>query len=405
LSATALQERITSAVGVEIAEELAAGATVIADVASEVNSWLTKVGITGRRAADWVGSKEGGGGGDALGAALQEQARCADGPLSSVELLVAALETEAVIEGGDGDDQGRGEELALEYCMDLGDWGVYLSSLAVAPASIGTVLRLYSQQALRGASAESAAGLDIIGQELLRVQGCFSSLLEGEAAGLLSSLFRRHLERPLSAALTAGYELDGAEMEKRSGNSDIVRTIHVFAGRSGSATASSSTAASSSSSSSSSSSAPQPAFSATGSGSAQTTESFLEKNVQSHCTLAAYGTLLVELAKLLSDTFVEAIVGHCRFSEWGALLLHEEALGMVRVLEEASEPTQRSTKDAFAPLLWALKLLSVNQLADLRHYSVPAEARLDDGKAREILKRRVDFLPSEVASVKIRFAP
>jgi hypothetical protein len=142
-----------------------------------------------------------------------------------------------------------------------------------------------------------------------------------------------------------------------------------------------------------------------GSGSAKATESFLEKNVKPHCTLAAYGTLLVELAKLLSDTFVEAIAGHCRFSEWGALLLHEEALGMVRVLEEASEPAQRSTKDAFAPLLWALKLLSVNQLADLRHYSVPTEARLDDSKAREILKRRVDFLPSEVASVKIRFAP
>jgi hypothetical protein len=405
LSATALQERITSAVGVEIAEELSAGATVIADVASEVNSWLTKVGITGRRVADWAGAKDGGaGGGDALGAALQEQARCADGALSGVELLVAALETETVVEGSDDDDQGRGQRLALEFCMDLGDWGVYLSALAVAPASIGAVLRLYSQQVHRGASIEAASGLDIIGRELIRVQGCFSALLEGEAAGLLSSLFRRHLQQPLSAALSASYELDGAEMERRSGDSDIVRTIHAFAGTSSSTAATA--AATASSASSSSTSAPQPGHSATSAGSWQATESFLGKNVKPHCTLAAYGTLLVELAKILSDTFVEAVVGHCRFSEWGALLLHEEALGMVRVLEEASEPTQRSTKDAFAPLLWALKLLSVNQLADLRHYAVPsAKACMDDAKAREILKRRVDFLPSEVASVKIRFTP
>lgn len=130
----------------------------------------------------------------------------------------------------------------------------------------------------------------------------------------------------------------------------------------------------------------------------------LEISVKPFCSLAAYGALLVQLGKLISETFLATILSDCTFTEWGALLLHEEALGMVRVVEEAAEHTQRNTKDSFAPLVWALKLLSLNQLADIRHYTIPAIAAMDDETARALLRKRVDFSPDAVSKLKIKFS-
>lgn len=156
------------------------------------------------------------------------------------------------------------------------------------------------------------------------------------------------------------YSIDGSEMELRSGNSPLVRCITQFAGAGG----------------------------------------HMELEMRRHFSLQAYGVLLLELAGLLCERFL-AHLGALSLTEWGALLLHQEALATVKILEEASEATQSNVRGPLLPLLWALKLVSVNQLADLRHYTVPA-GTLDEAAARRLLERRVDFSPEAVAKCRLK---
>lgn len=351
LTAESIQEKLTHAVGAEIAEELAAGATVIADVANGVNSWLS--GISGRS-----------GGAKSvvdIGHALQEHARVGSA-VSSVDLLVAALEIET---DGEGHRGSAREDSVVEFCLAPEDWGIFISGLAVAPTSIESLRKLYSVP-VHGASRECIEGMAIIVQELSRVARCYADQVDNEARSFLTGLFEKHLQDKLATAIFAGYAIDGAEMEKRSGDSELVRAIHGFLG-------------------------------------SGQTDGFLEAHVRPYFSTAAYGILLMQLAKLISETLLAAILAHCTFTEWGALLLHEEILGAIRAFEEAAELNLRSMRDAFTPLIWALKLLSVNQLADVRHYTVPAISGLDDPTARSLLMRRLDFPPDAVNKLKIKF--
>ena len=191
LDQRAMQEQLSSTLGDDIAEELAAGASAIKDVARGVNSWLT--GIAGRgRGLLSVPVASGGTRQTDLGYALQEHAKKTDGSAAStVDLLVAALETDA-----DADVRGA---LELELCMSLEDWGVYLSGLAVPTSSIATVRRLYAIP-VNGASCESRQALRIVEQELSRVGVLYARFLEQEARVLLRGTLEKHLDGPLAAA-------------------------------------------------------------------------------------------------------------------------------------------------------------------------------------------------------------
>ena len=107
---------------------------------------------------------------------------------------------------------------------------------------------------------------------------------------------------------------------------------------------------------------------------------------------------------------------------------------MIRILEEASEnsainvsftavnqstglnPPFVSIKDAFSPIMWALKVLTLDQPADIRKYVIPlgvidsssegdtcSSGFLSETKIRNIMGRRVDFLKDAVLKVKITF--
>lgn len=149
-------------------------------------------------------------------------------------------------------------------------------------------------------------------------------------------------------------------MERRSGNSEVVRQITRFAGPGG----------------------------------------FVEREMRGNLSTPAFSAVLLQLAALLGERFL-AHIHASSFSEWGALLLHEEALATVRVLEESAEATQGSVRAPLLPLLWALKLLSVGQLADIRHYTVPAGV-LDEAAARAVLGRRADFSAEAVGRCRLK---
>ena len=146
--------------------------------------------------------------------------------------------------------------------------------------------------------------------------------------------------------------------------------------------------------------------------------------------------MLLQLASLLNSAILDYIV-KTTFSEWGALLLHREVLAVVRTFDEACDesyfktsagavrnkstnvngvPILSSAKDAFSPLIWALKILTLDQPGDIRKYVVPISvtATISDGqndgsdaglltelKIRKIMGRRTDFPKDAVLNVKI----
>lgn len=88
------------------------------------------------------------------------------------------------------------------------------------------------------------------------------------------------------------------------------------------------------------------------------------------------------------------------FSEWGAMLLQQEVLTIMRGFEEALLDSDVSVRPLFSSLLWCTTLLVLDQPADVRRYRIPAAA-LDETAARAVMARRVDFSREAVGKVKI----
>ena len=123
--------------------------------------------------------------------------------------------------------------------------------------------------------------------------------------------------------------------------------------------------------------------------------------------------------------------GGVMFSEWGALLLQGEVAAVARSFDEAADiaadaaaPAASATatattaattaassrvriKAAFAALVWATKLLALDQPADIRRYAMPTtglDPPLTEERVRALLARRVEFSRDAVQRVKINFA-
>lgn len=141
--------------------------------------------------------------------------------------------------------------------------------------------------------------------------------------------------------------------------------------------------------------------------------------------------MLLQLAWVLNTHLLENLT-HIAFSEWGALLLNQEVLSIIRTFDDAcdesyfkssiiskkyqpsvpSYPVWCSIKEAFAPLTWALKILTLDQPADVKRYIIPMSvtARLSEAtspglltesKIRKIMASRTDFHRDAVQNVKI----
>ena len=105
---------------------------------------------------------------------------------------------------------------------------------------------------------------------------------------------------------------------------------------------------------------------------------------------------------------------------------------MIRILEEAYEISANrisfsavnqvtdlnlpfvSIKDVFAPIIWALKVLTLDLPADIKKYVIPlgvidsnsvgdtcSSGLLSENKIRNIMGRRVDFSKDAVLKVKV----
>ena len=54
------------------------------------------------------------------------------------------------------------------------------------------------------------------------------------------------------------------------------------------------------------------------------------------------------------------------FSEWGSMLLYKEVIGTVDCLEHEADSVDITVRPWFAKLLWALKILTLDQVTHRR---------------------------------------
>ncbi len=148
--------------------------------------------------------------------------------------------------------------------------------------------------------------------------------------------------------------------------------------------------------------------------------SILERCVQPYCSSATYSALLHKLAEFTCEQLLLEVLGEdvgvkespvgivhssgdigsvgevrreggARFSEWGALLFYQEVMAIVEVFELADEKvhsqqqgqgqaqasqrvggTDGGIRSKFYPLLWAVKLLTLDKPGDVSRYRIPA---------------------------------
>ena len=130
-----------------------------------------------------------------------------------------------------------------------------------------------------------------------------------------------------------------------------------------------------------------------------------------HCkaslSLTAYHEMLQQIAKYIGDAICGWIMHEsAKFSEWGAMLLWQEVINFIEVLEQEATDVDTSVRAyGFSKLLWSLKILTLDQPADVRRYMLPTtedvDEYLDDDAIRLIMSKRVEFSKDAVAKVKI----
>ena len=121
----------------------------------------------------------------------------------------------------------------------------------------------------------------------------------------------------------------------------------------------------------------------------------IKANVSMHIFTEICQQLKIIIISIIKDKILSS-----SYSEWGALLLHEEVLCMINVFDDIDDNDNSNNRVIFDPLIWMLKILTIDQPADLLRYKIPG-AYVDDGLARQIMASRVDLSKDAIARVKI----
>jgi len=124
---------------------------------------------------------------------------------------------------------------------------------------------------------------------------------------------------------------------------------------------------------------------------------------------ACYHEFLSAIGREISDLLMNGIIGcegeqGTNFNEWGALLLYDQVTKAIQIFEEGTmAATDESVKSCFTPLLWALKVLTLDKPADIKRYAVPSACKdiVDATFIRKLLAKRVDFSREAISRIKL----
>jgi hypothetical protein len=115
-------------------------------------------------------------------------------------------------------------------------------------------------------------------------------------------------------------------------------------------------------------------------------------------SVAAYAVVLKQLAQLLNEAILEKLLS-LQFNEWGALLFHQEVEQAIDIIDAAAADVDESVRVPLLRLSWALKILTLDQPADIRRYRLPLHL-IDEATVRLIMGRRVEFAANAISGVK-----
>eukprot|EP01041_Mallomonas_annulata_P003569 gene3569-7096_t len=276
--------------------------------------------------------------------------------------LAAALEL---------DSNGHG----CSYYLSEVERAGLINSIAVAICSINTFGQIFdnSDNSSGSSSIMESSSVSLIVQELNRCKLQYEGLLVEELNNFIQQTGLLQMNNSFKKLLqSSNYNISGDDMERRSGNSDVVRLVANVCGDGGR----------------------------------------LEKEFSKMLSVLSFDepskaadalrmelNLIKALSTLLGGSILEAILS-LSFSEWGAMLVNEEVLCIVDLLEQSVDSILEGVRLAFAPLLLALKILTLDQPGDIRRYTIPRNT-LDEDIIRKIMSCRTDFSVEAIAKVKL----
>ena len=300
--------------------------------------------------------------------------------------------------------------------LGVEDACLQLNSLTIPIGSIAGIQEMVSEVSLGPVLCPPG----VTHSELERCRQGFDSLLQKEVKAFISAEFygglyalsnglgtqlgsgvavRIALEGMGDSRVGRAYEISGAEMESRSGQSDLVSAI--------SASLSISNGSKSSHGHRQSSLARQPIplpFSPSdGEDDAPIVRhGWFGSHLRPLLSVTAYAQVIKHLAVLLNDAILEKLLS-LHFNEWGALLFHQEVSQTMDILDSAAAEVDDSVRISMLKVSWALKILTLDQPGDIRRYRLPLDV-IDDSTVRAVMSRRVDSGFSAAAIIGVKFS-
>jgi hypothetical protein len=317
------------------------------------------------------------------------------------QLIINALEEDADYDS----DLDDGTSINDSFSLSFDDASVQLNAMALTPLALCGLLETYSVAAAATMTSTSSRSspIDITVQELTRCQTEYNRVLDESVELFVGHFYITPVSVPLRECLEKrSYEISGEAMEKRVGNNEFVRmvqdTLRCFGQKrkTSSFNALSALAITSSDATtshySSSSSLIEGVEGGGGGGGGGGFEI-----LRRHLGVVAYCRVVSLIASHLNTLLVSWIL-ETQFTEWGALLLHEELLTLIRIFDVACEDS--SANVLFEKALWAVKIITIDQPADIMRYHVPSSF-FNESDVRSLMSRRTDLSKDAVAKVKL----
>jgi len=340
--------------------------------------------------------------------------KTSDTVLGSIDqLIISALEDDAADYDSDadsGEDVVRGV-ISNNFTLSFEDASVQLNALAATPKAIHSLAEYFYSAAWHGSQkcsddfnpASSTATrpkkqspVELTVQELKRCEAEYSLAFRNATDYFVSHFFANALPHLREVLAKNSYEISGDVMEKRTGLNEFARETKSAIANIGVEPKQRPLLSSSSSSSFLTSSSLSNASGGDNGimGAGRGPEMMRIRERLSH---RAYCQVISHIASLLDALLVEWIL-ETHFTEWGALLIHDEFLALLRLFDQACEDTSSSI--LFERVLWATKILTIDQPADMMRYRVPARL-FGEAEVRRLLGRRTDLSQEAVAKVKL----
>jgi hypothetical protein len=313
------------------------------------------------------------------------------------QLIINALEEDADYDS----DLDDGASINGSFLLSFDDASVQLNAIALTPLALCGLTETFSVAAAATMSSTKShsSPISITVQELTRCQSEYNRLLDESVELFVDRFYITPVSVSLRECLEKrSYEISGEAMEKRVGNNEFVRMVQDTLRRFGQNRKTSSFNALSSLAISS--------LDTTTTTSHYSSSSSLIEDVgggggfeilRRHLGVVAYCRVVSLIASHLNTLLVSWIL-ETQFTEWGALLLHEELLSLIRMFDVACEDS--SANVLFEKALWAVKIITIDQPADMMRYRVPSSF-FNESDVRSLMSRRTDLSKDAVAKVKL----